>query len=324
MPKINVSANAGVTVLSSRILAERPMVRINGKVHYLSSGTSMAHAGGEVVSLFKNTWMRACGVAKSRKDGSRHINKMGNLTLSLDVDDDRDEFDSAVINTIRAAIPEFNTQESLLSFYKELGRITGENESLVRRGVASSLGKIAVEDLLLSGALSKKSPFFTTTSVGQTIRQRGIAKYGIIEVLAELDSNNNPSIVNYPEDADPDFENLKETHLPQNFLSSDRFPQASTESFSSSLWLKITTSTTGQKLGALILLGGLAMLTVGTCGLAGAITALSLSASVGLTSAGGSMILGLSYLKHIGFFDSSKSEVISPERVDGDQSLLNL
>ena len=284
----------------------------------------MAHAGGKVVTLFENTWMRACGVAESGADGSRHINKMGNLALSLDVDNDRAEFDFAVINTISAAIPEFKTQESLLSFYKELGDMTGENEYMVRRGVAASLGKIAVEDLLLSGALSKASPFFTKTIVGKMIRQRGIAKYGIIEVVEELDSEDRLIIVNYPKDEDPEFKNLKETHLPQNFLSSDRFPQASTESFSSSLWLKITTSTTGQKLGALILLGGLAMLTVGTCGLAGAITALSLSASVGLTSAGGSMILGLSYLKHIGFFNSSKPEVISPERVDGDQSLLNL
>ncbi|MBA2649996.1 MAG: hypothetical protein H0U75_10475 [Legionella sp.] len=58
------------------------------------------------------------------------------------------------------------------------------------------------------------------------------------------------------------------------------------------------------------------MLTVGTCGLAGVIAALSITASVGLTSAGGTMILGLGYLKHQGFFDSTKPGNI-PEGSNG-------
>jgi hypothetical protein len=68
---------------------------------------------------------------------------MGNIELLLDVDEDRSAFDFAVINTIRTAIPEFGTQISLNSFYEELMMLTGDNESMVRRGVSSSLGKIA-------------------------------------------------------------------------------------------------------------------------------------------------------------------------------------
>ena len=75
MPKNEVDPITGMTVLSSRILAKRPMVKINGNVQYLSSGTSMIHAGGKVVGLFENTWMRACGVGSLQKDGSRKINK---------------------------------------------------------------------------------------------------------------------------------------------------------------------------------------------------------------------------------------------------------
>ncbi|MBA2649995.1 MAG: hypothetical protein H0U75_10470 [Legionella sp.] len=63
---------------------------------------------------------------------------------------------------------------------------------MVRKGLSSSLGKIALEDLLLSAALSKYSPFFTQTTVGKMLRQKGIKTYGIIEVHEELDLNNNP------------------------------------------------------------------------------------------------------------------------------------
>ncbi len=208
-------------VLYSRILAQRPMVKINGNVQYLSSGTSMSHAGGKVVGLFENTWMRACGVASLEKDGSRKINKMGNIDLLRDVDEERGLFDLAVTKTIRTAIPEFN-QVSLNSFYEELMKITGEDESMVRRGICSSLGKIAVEDLLLSGALSKISPFFTKTTVGKVIRQKGIEKYGIIEICEALDLDGKPIIIDYPEYSDPEFANLTDAHLPNNNLEKEQ------------------------------------------------------------------------------------------------------
>lgn len=218
MPKSEDRATAGVKVLYSRVLAQRPMVKINGNVQYLSSGTSMIQAGGKVISLFENTWMRACGVGSLQADGSRKINKMGNIELIRDVDSERGAFDSAVITTIRTAIPEFETK-SLKAFYEELMKITGEDASMVRRGVSSSLGKIAAEDLLLSGALSHYSPFFTQTTVGKAIRQKGIEKYGIIEIHEELDLTSKPVVVDYPQGSDPDFNALNDAHLPNNDLS---------------------------------------------------------------------------------------------------------
>ena len=170
--------------------------------------------------------MRARGVGTLQKDGSRKINKMGNDDLARDVDEERGAFDSAVIAAIRTAIPEFNTQ-SLSSFYQELMMITGENDRMVRRGVSSSLGKIVAEDLLLSGALSQNSPFFTQRTVGKAIRQKGLEKYGIIEIREELDvMTESPVVVNYPEGSDPEFANLTNDHLP-NYHLSTLSPQAS-------------------------------------------------------------------------------------------------
>ncbi|KTD49104.1 hypothetical protein Lrub_1455 [Legionella rubrilucens] len=173
----------------------------------------MQHAAGKVVALFENTWMRACGVGALEKDGSRKINKMGNIELLLDVDDERKAFDWAVIKTIRQAIPDFS-EESLKSFYDELKQITGEDDSMVRRGLSSSLGKIAPDDLLLSGALSRHSPFFNHTTVGREIRKRGMEEYGNIEIREELDLTDKPVAVDYPEVSDPDFELLNDEHLP--------------------------------------------------------------------------------------------------------------
>lgn len=287
-----VSNKIGVTVLSSRILAKRPMIKINGNVHYLSSGTSMRHAGGKVVALFENTWMRAAGVGSLQEDGSRKINKMGNIELSLDVDTDRSEFDLAVMNTIRTAIPEFGTQISLNSFYEELMKTTGENESMVRRGVSSSLGKIAVQDLLLSGALSKDSPFFTQTTVGKAIRQKGIEKYGFIEVQEELDLIGKPVIIDYPKDSDPDFIKLNDSHLPNNDLSNALLPYASqlplhmhaNNTFSCNIYLSIL-SGISLAFGAAALIIAFAALNVATLGTAGGL-ALAVIGGIGFFGGG--------------------------------------
>lgn len=304
---------AGVTALSSRILANRPMVKINGNVQYLSSGTSMIHAGGNVVGLFKNTWMRACGVGKLQEDGSRKINKMGNIELLLDVDKERSAFDLAVIKTIRTAIPEFDTQISLESFYQELMQITGDDASLVRRGVSSSLGKIAAEDLLLSGALSKDSPFFTKTTVGKAIRQKGIEKYGIIEVREECDSTDVPVIVDYPAISDPDFDKLTDAHLPNNMLSNVPTPQASMLNLtrhtktnsSSNLYLRIL-SGISLVLGAAALIVAFAALNVATLGTAGGV---ALAVIGGIAFFGGGIGLAASLRKN------SDANQLAPEKL---------
>ncbi len=66
--------------LTSRVLASRPMIQINGKVYYLSSGTSMVHTAGQVVGLFTNTWMGVSGVGRlelTDQGKFRRINKTG-------------------------------------------------------------------------------------------------------------------------------------------------------------------------------------------------------------------------------------------------------
>jgi len=212
-------ADNSPTLLYSRILAKRPMVKINGKVYYLSSGTSMKEHGGEVVGLFKNTWMGVAGVACLEDDGSRKLNKRGHEKLTwFCLEEERELFDAYVIKTIQTALPRF-TKKDLQILYQELMNITEENEIMVRGGLAASLGKIAFEDLLLSGALSQDSHFFTKTTAGKQIRQKGIETYGTILVNPELDVEfNRPVIVNYPPDSDPVFKNLTDTHLPNNDL----------------------------------------------------------------------------------------------------------
>ncbi len=269
------------------------MVKINGNVQYLSSGTSMKHAGGKVVGLFENTWMRACGVGSLEEDGSRKINKMGNMDLLLDVDEDRRAFDLAVINTIRTAIPEFGAQ-SLKSFYEELMQTTGDDESMVRRGVSSSLGKIAPQDLLLSGALSKNSPFFTETTVGKAIRQKGIEGYGIIEVCEELDMiTGKPIIVDYPEGSDPEFNNLNDAHLLNNQLSNGLNTHTNS-TFSCNLYLRIL-SGISLVLGAAAFIIAFVVLNVATLGTAGGI-ALAVCGGIGFF--GGSIGLVVSRCKN--------------------------
>jgi len=178
----------------------------------------MAKAGGKVVQLFENTWMGVAGVGQLDSKGHRRINKMGNDNLSVDVDKERVQFDLAVVEAIGTVLPKFSLM-SLFDFYNDLKVITGQDDSMVRRGLSSSLGKIAVEDLLLSGALSENSPFFTQTTVGKAIRQKGIETYGVISVVEELDSAGSPVIVDYPEASDPEFDNLQDCHLPNNALS---------------------------------------------------------------------------------------------------------
>ena len=207
------------TILKYRILANRPMIRINNRVYYLSTGTSM-NTAGPVVGLFENTWMGVGGVA--RDEPNRKINKRGNDNLvTYDVKEEKEDFDGAVIDTLKPILPNFNETE-LYNFYDELQTITNtkkindtwkinwdqDPEILVRQGVWSTFGKIAADDLLLSGALSNNSEFFKITTVGKKIREKGIEKYGNINV--EPDTEN--PIVNYPLN-DPDFDHLTENDL---------------------------------------------------------------------------------------------------------------
>ena len=80
--------------LYSRVLANRPMCTINAQVFYLSTGTSMAHGGGPVVQIFRDTWMGAAGVGRQESDGTRKINKRANDALMLNVVTEQSKFDN--------------------------------------------------------------------------------------------------------------------------------------------------------------------------------------------------------------------------------------